>query len=455
MTTDICDAHVSLTSQNALRDWNAMVLAFLAHGTETPIHLGAVLTEAPDFAMGHAARGLFSLMMGRRELIAVAQGAAIEAHKCLAQGGPVSTRERAWVEALDVWLGGEPSGAIAAMERALKQTPSDTLSAKVSHLIRFILGDAKGMRHSLEQILDAHGDDHACRGYALGCYAFSLEETGDYKLAEAVGRLGLTHARDDAWGLHAVAHVYDMMSRSAEGIKLIDANASAWSNCNNFRYHVWWHKALLHLDLGDTATVLALYDEKIRYEKTDDYRDIANATSLLCRLELEGVNVGDRWVELAEFSENRVGDGCLVFADLHYILALSGDNRDDARSALMSRIRVDAVTKKSEMAQIFAGPGLAAANGLAAFGEGRYDLAFQYLAPARVGMKTVGGSHAQRDVFERITVDAGLRAGYYDDVEDILLDRHQQRAGISDRFASSLFEMIEAARQNAVQIPAQ
>jgi hypothetical protein len=48
-----------------------------------------------------------------------------------------------------------------------------------------------------------------------------------------------------------------------------------------------------------------------------------------------------------------------------------------------------------------------------------------------------------------------LRAGYYDDVEDILLDRRQQRAGISDRFASSRFEMIEAARQNAVQIPAQ
>ncbi len=72
MTTDICDAHVSLTSQNALMDWNAMVLAFLAHGTETPIHLGADLTDAPDVAMRHAALGLSPLMMCRRAASGVA-----------------------------------------------------------------------------------------------------------------------------------------------------------------------------------------------------------------------------------------------------------------------------------------------------------------------------------------------------------------------------------------------
>ena len=35
-------------------------------------------------------------------------------------------------------------------------------------------------------------------------------------------------------------------------------------------------------------------------------------------------------------------------------------------------------------------------------------------------MPTIGGSHAQRDVFERMTIDAGLRAGRYDATEAIL-----------------------------------
>ncbi|NRB36802.1 MAG: archaeosortase/exosortase family protein, partial [Rhodobacteraceae bacterium] len=79
-----------------------------------------------------------------------------------------------------------------------------------------------------------------------------------------------------------------------------------------------WHKALLLLDQGDNDAVLALYDEQVRSEKTDDYRDFSNASSLLMRLELEGVSVGDRWEELAALAETRTDDGCLIFADLHY-----------------------------------------------------------------------------------------------------------------------------------------
>ena len=88
----------------------------------------------------------------------------------------------------------------------------------------------------------------------------------------------------------------------------------------------------MHLDRGELDVALALYDTKIRQDKTDDYRDIANATSLLMRLELEGMDVANRLDELADFSENRTKDSCLVFADLHYMLALAGANRPDAKA---------------------------------------------------------------------------------------------------------------------------
>ncbi|WP_299964351.1 tetratricopeptide repeat protein [uncultured Roseobacter sp.] len=449
MMYDICNAPVSLSSQDTLTEWNAMTRAFLAHGTATPGHLGAVLQQEPGFAMGHAARGLFSLMMGRPELVRTAQEAATAA-RAARLAAPLSSREEHWVDALDRWLAGQPSAAIAAMEACLTETPQDTLSAKVSHAIRFILGDAVGMRRSVERVLEAHRADHACRGYLLGCHAFTLEETGDYARAEAVGREGLALASDDAWGLHAIAHVYDMTARPDLGISLIEENRSAWDHCNNFRYHVWWHKALLHLDRGELDVALGLYDAQIRADKTDDYRDISNATSLLTRLELEGIDVGRRWEELADLSERRTEDGCVVFADLHYMLALTGADRPDAKAQMVARFARDAA-KQGEMPQRYADPGVAALSGLNAFAEGRYDAAFADLAAARPAMQTIGGSHAQRDVFERLTIDAGLRAGEYSRTEAILLDRLARRAQRPDRYTETRLASIEAARR----IPAQ
>lgn len=448
MMHDICQAPVTLDDPALVEEWNGMILAFLAHGTATPTHLGAVLSGAPQFAMGLAAKGLFSLMMGRKELWNVAHEAGEDAVAALSVSGGTS-RERLWVRALGEWLDGRPSGAIAAMERVLAEHPTDTLSAKVSHAIRFILGDGVGMRASIENVLGAH-KGHALEGYMLGCHAFTLEETGEYAAAERIGLRGLELATDDAWGLHAVAHVYDMTARPDAGISLIENNCAAWDHCNNFRYHVWWHKALLHLDRGENDIVLALYDQQIRADKTDDYRDIANATSLLMRLELEGTKVGSRWDELADFAQNRTDDGCLVFADLHYQLALGAAGREDAKAALAARFAVDAA-RQGEMPARVADPGKAALSGLNAFAEGRYDAAFRDLASARPSMQIIGGSHAQRDVFERMTIDAGLRSGMYDAIEALLEDRIDRRAGAVDRFSASRLASIQDARR----IPAQ
>ncbi len=446
MIRDICDGTVTFSSQESLTHWNDLIRAFLAHSATAPNHLGAVLQAEPDFAMGWAAKGLFSLMMGRKELTAVAQ----DAHRSAIATNAGSHRERQWVLALSEWLAGRPSGAIAAMESVLKDNPRDTMSAKISHAIRFILGDGEGMRASVENILGAHDTSHPLRGYLLGCHAFTLEEAGEYARAEATGLEGLQHATDDAWGLHAVAHVFDMTARPDEGIALIEDNVSAWDHCNNFRYHVWWHKALLHLDRGELDLCLELYDHKIREDKTDDYRDIANATSLLMRLELEGMDVGERWEELADYSENRTQDGCLVFADLHYMLALGSAGRFDAAGDMASRFTLDAA-KKGEMPARVAKPGICALMGLHSFAEARWDTAFTNLARARPAMQTIGGSHAQRDVFERMTIDAGIRGGYIDQTEEILASRLAHRGGHEDRFTATRYAMLTDARR----IPAQ
>lgn len=444
MLTDICSCDVSLKDPDALSSWNSVVLGVLSHGQTTGDHLAALLGRAPDFAMGHAMKGLACLMLGRRELVSVAQAAHREAVRALAQGG-ATERERLWCLSLEDWLSGRPSQSIQRMEAALRLNPADTISMKLSHGIRFMLGDIDGMLRSVERVLPAHEPAHALHGYVLGCHAFALEETGQYAQAERVGLRGLDYVSDDAWGLHAVAHVYDMTNDTDRGIALIDSNLDAWGHCNNFRFHVWWHKALLHLDQGDIATVLELYDTKVRDEKTDDYRDFSNASSLLMRLELEGVDVGERWVELAALAETRAEDGVLTFADLHYMLALIGETRPDGAARLNATV-ARAAREDGEMAAVMTSPGLATAKGLAAFGEADFGTAFNCLKTAQPDFQKMGGSHAQRDVFERLTIEAGLRAGRFAEAKALLRNRVRVRGGHEDSFAASRMAQIAAAQ---------
>jgi hypothetical protein len=205
----------------------------------------------------------------------------------------------------------------------------------------------------------------------------------------------------------------------------------------------------MHLDLGQFDAALALYDGEIRAEKTDDYRDIANGASLLARLELEGVDVGDRWSELADLSEHRAGDGCLAFADLHYMLALCGGDRDKAAAGLIARMQATRPAGH-EAQQVIAHPGLHVAKGLRAFAAGDYPMAWMHLRTGRGDLQMIGGSHAQRDVFERITIEAALRGGYVDAADALLQDRMARRAGSVDGYTAARMALIGSVRAQAV-----
>ena len=437
---------ITLRDAQARDEWDRAVMAFLAHGAATPTHLGQALERAPDFALGHAVKGLFLVLLGRRELYPIASEALETAHAA-ARATSITPREELFLKALEACLVPDFRRTLAHLGEAMRLAPADPLAAKLDHSFRFVLGDAAGMRRSLEAALPAFGEGHAARGYMLGCHAFALEETGDYAAAHVRGSEGLALCADDAWGLHAISHIYDMTGDAQGGLDWLDGREAAWAHCNNFRYHVWWHKALMYLDIGDHAAVLALYDSEIRADRTDDYRDIANATSLLMRLELDGADVGDRWEELARFSMDRTEDGCLVFADLHYLLALAGGRRPDAATKLIGRIRRDAeVGPNGAPSDRNATPGLPAALGLEAFGEGRYAQAFGHLTRARADMPSAGGSHAQRDVFERVTIDAGIRAGQMDAAEALLMDRTARR-GAPDGYAEARHALIADARR--------
>lgn len=433
MYHDLSGDRLTIANDAARLAWNDTLEALLAHAAATPEHLARTLAADPGFALAHAARGLMLLSLARAELLGPARDCLAKA-RAAATLRPVTRREQMVIEALALWLDDAPRRAAQRLEAILDAHPLDALALKLSHGLRFILGDQAEMLASLHRVAPGFGESHSLAGYVSGCYAFALEEQGFYAEAERAGRRAVHLSPRDAWGRHAVAHVLEMTGRADEGVAWL-GDGRNWAHANNLRFHIVWHLALFRMERGEMAEVLRLYDEDIRGEQTDDYRDIANGASLLARLDYAGVDVGQRWEELAAKAEARVHDGRLVFADLHYALSLLGAGRHDGAETIARSLVEDAHSHPSGERREAARNGAFAAFGLIAFSEGDYAEAARLLGAARHGLVAIGGSHAQRDLFEQAYAESLIRSGSFDRAADVLAERIARRGG-ANRFAA-------------------
>jgi tetratricopeptide (TPR) repeat protein len=440
---DLYGNATTLAGNTALLHWNAAIEAVLAHARSAPDELAGALAADPLFAQGHAARGLMLLTLARAELVAQASACLDTARDC-ARLRPPLPREQLYLSALAAWLGGEPLPAAELLEQALAISPRDVLAFKLAQAIRFMCGDVQGMARSGARVVETFADGSPTAGYVRGCQAFALEETGLYAEAEAMGREAVILAPRDAWGRHAVAHCFEMTGRARQGVDWL-ASSQSWRHCSNFGFHLHWHMALFQLELGEIEAVLALYDTAVRAAPTDDFRDLANAASLLQRLELEGVAVGERWEELARIAEARVDDRRLVFADLHYMLALLGAGREARAGTIAAHLLRDARRAASHDSRVAGVTGVATAQGVMAFHRGDYAEAASLLRAGAGQRQQAGGSHAQRDVFELMALESLVRAGDAAQAERLLQDRLARRGG-RNRFASERLGRIAAGR---------
>jgi hypothetical protein len=87
------------------------------------------------------------------------------------------------------------------------------------------------------------------------------------------------------------------------------------------------------------------------------------------------------------------------------------------------------------------GVGASVAEALAARAEGRHADAAEFLLGARPKLVMVGGSHAQRDIFEQLTIDSALRAGRLADARGLLRQRLAGRR--ANRFAESRLAHVD------------
>lgn len=423
---------VSTGSQAALAKYDdALELIRLYRGDPVGA-LDAALSDDPDFGAAWATRaGLLAQQTDKAY--------AEELVRSLRAGATarLNDRERAHLAAAFAWSEGRYYESAAKLAGIAHECPRDLLAVQFAHTSCFYLGMQHELRDWPLQALRAfrRGDD----GYGplLGMIAFGMEECGDYGGAEAIGREAVDIDPRDGWAVHAVAHVNEMRGDFEQGIPWLADNAGHWAPDSGFAYHNWWHLGLLHLDKGDVAQVLNLYDEKIRPDLTSSIMlELIDASAMLWRLKLEGVGLGNRFASLASAWERAAEDAFYVFNDLHALMAFLGAGRIADAERVLKAMRSAAAGggDNGYMARMV---GVPLAEAFLAFEVGRYGECIDKIVAVRGIAQRIGGSHAQRDILTLTALHAALKGGIRPAAEAFTAERlaHKPQSPWGSRLA--------------------
>lgn len=366
--------------------------------------LEEAIADSPGFVMAHVLKGWMTLM-GADAPTAAIGAAAYETARTL----PANAREQGHLAALAALLGGEIRSAARILEDVTIEHPHDLLALQAGQNMDFLLGDARMKRDRIGRVLPHWSRDMPGWHGVLGLHAFGLEETGHYERAEDAGREAISLQPRNNWAQHAVAHVMVMQGRHADGVRWMRQENAAWQPEAMLGVHNWWHTALFHMGLGETSEVLALYDGPIYGEPTAFGFNMADAAALLWRLELMGVDVGERWSILAEKFASEPA-GLNAFVDTHAMMAYVGAGRVADQAALLAA-QEQALAGPGDNAMFVREVGRFTIPAIQAFGRGDDAKAIELLRDVRNRAGRFGGSHAQRDVLDLTLIAAARRAG--------------------------------------------
>ena len=383
------------------------------------------LARDPAFALGAIAIAALYMIGGFR-------GDCAETANALAAGeaaiSGASERERRHLGAVKAWAEGETNAAILGWEEILVDHPTDALALRLVQDAYFFLGRPFAIRDCAARVLPAWDRDNPLTSFIHGLYAFGLEETGELGRAEEFGRSALTRNPRDAWATHALAHVMETANRQEEGIAFLKESRPFWSHAHFMAGHNGWHLALYLMEQERYAEVLADYDHFAAPKLADDATlDRVDAASLLWRLELAGVDVGERWAPVARQWMAHLDDHILAFNDLHLALAASrSKDPDDVRRLRSSLDRYQRFGRGDNL-PVTLEVGRRLIDGALAFAADDYGGTVEAILPVRYQAIRIGGSHAQRDIVNLTLIAAAERSGRWSLARALLAERAAAR----------------------------
>jgi len=387
------------------------------------VEIERVLANDPQSVFGHCLRATIIVCTGAvaaRSSLAESL-AAIEA-ACPDAQNPA----RRHAAAAQAWFNGDPALAVDRYGAILIDWPRDILALVAAHALDFRLGDRRMLRDRVARILPKWTATTPHYASVLAMYAFGLEENGQYRRAEKTARRALALDPQHPGAIHVIVHVMEMQGRALEGLAFLAATESAWMDTAGITVHLAWHRTLFHLALDDSDSALAVYDTQIANTRVPDMSALADASSLLWRLQLRNIHVGDRWQLLADSWEMQALTGARPFYVAHAMMAFAAAGRTAAAARVFEGLpHVDA----SDASSSYPEDALTAplCNALLAFAYSDYAACVEWLVRVRHIAHRCGGSLAQCDVIHLTLTEAALRADKAPLARALVAERAAQR----------------------------
>jgi len=409
----------STTSDTAVKMFDAVVNMAIYHYSNNQLEgWGGAVKEMfsadPDFAMGR-------IMTNTLEVFAVNPKNAEEPRQKLidlsksAQAAKITNLEKMHLDAALKLSEEDFAGAMAMFEAILKKYPRDAYALQMAYFLALTTSHTSKLRDIPASIVNEYSSSTPFYGHVHGKLCFGQGEMGEYTAGELSGRLALDYMPLDNWAHHALAHNFEESGRALQGSKFLSHTEDQWGQGTTFSLHLWWHEALLQLQLGNAEAALALYDSTIgpRAKQEGGSFPLSDASALLMRLHLDGVNVEDRARELSSYWEKHNEDFVSLFYEGHncFNSLLCGDRA--ASDKLIDNMR-DFINdnRKGWNKDVVTRIGIDLLEGITEYFNGDYNKSVDLLSGIMQDLQTsIQGSWAQKSIFRQILLDACVKSG--------------------------------------------
>lgn len=403
MQRDYLGNPVTGDNEATLHMLDDFIEGFLAYETRAERILEASAVD-PDSCMANVYSGMLWMLL---EASAAPQRAARYLDAAQRAAPLASRREQCNVAVLRAWVSDDIAQTLRLCDEASEQFPHDLVLAKIHQYLQFNRGNAPAMLKAAMKVMDVNLQVP----YVHGMAAFGYEQCHLLEEAERAARRALELRAKEPWAQHALAHVLLTQGRIDEGAAFLEQVENTWTGLNSFMLtHLWWHLALFYISQGRDVEALTAFDRHCWGIAKTYSQDQVGAVSLLARLELAGIDVGSRWEDVADHLAPRAADTVQPFLTLQYLYGLARAGRPEAK-ALLETVREFAATAPAHSHHAWNEVALPAAEGLYAYATSDFGGAWTRLAVAIPRMSEVGGSHAQRDLFEQFFLDATRKSG--------------------------------------------
>ena len=398
----------------------------------------AQFTEAieadPGFALAYSA---LAYMLHLRAQVPEARERVQQA-QALAPG--LSRREQQQIEAIALFINGQGPRSYALIREHLADYPRDILMLRAAQRLCSLGCSGAGIASFpapllalMQGVASAYGDDWAF----LGQYAFAHHETGHLEEARRLAQRSLAFRPTNAVAAHSAAHVFFETGDAASGGAFLETWLQGFDPRAPYHVHLSWHQALFELARGHYQRAFALYEADIRPAVVANSAPALNdSAALLWRAYMYSDTAPpfppEEVRDLAAPAATRPGP---AFRDTHAALAfaVAGDE------VYMGQM-IDRLQGLADAGDVLAGEvTLPLVQGINAFAHGEYSEAVGRLEPLFTEprldqLARIGGSHAQREVFEDTLIEAYLCAEQFEKAEVMLRTRLQRRDSVRDLF---------------------